>query len=489
MPNLIAARNSVMLLLILTALGCAGSKAPRGESAGGGKPLFNHVDTCFTTTTLMLPEEYRFDILFGTGDSVYIQSENRFAPAKDKNDYMTFIPLDGSSEEGWLWVNHETIAPDSNLGDGGGATMIQVKFTDGKWTTIGNKIAVDFSNVGGTWHNCLGTTTPWGTILTGEEYEPGSNAALAGLGWRDTLDIGGYKKHLNYGWVVEVDPVTKKAKQKLWQMGRFSHEGMVCMPDRKTVYMIDDYAPGIFFKFVATRENDLTSGQLYAWKQTPAGGEWIALPMQRQYLNFAREVAIRMGATFLMRPEGIVIANDGSFYISETGISQIDLSVALRLGGIPAEHLLKLDSAANVYCDKFGRILNFNPITNTMTVYLEGGSPDNTFQIHLSNPDNLSYDPSRNLLVIHEDILEPAYGRIPQYATGALRNEIYMMDLSDADPSLSDLKRFANAPAGAETTGGCWTPDHKTYFFNVQSPLPTNPPPFNRSMTVAVTGF
>jgi secreted PhoX family phosphatase len=65
-------------------------------------------------------------------------------------------------------------------------------------------------------------------------------------------------------------------------------------------------------------------------------------------------------------------------------------------------------------------------------------------------------------------------------------NEIWWLDLSIRNPKVDDLKRFMIAPAGAETAGGCFTPDYTTYFINIQHPDADNPAPFNRSVTIAV---
>ena len=82
-------------------------------------------------------------------------------------------------------------------------------------------------------------------------------------------------------------------------MGRFSHENAIMMGDGRTAYMSDDDSPkytdkkynsnsgGVFFKFVADRPRDLSSGTLYAAKATQDSGsdpnttgfsiEWIEL--------------------------------------------------------------------------------------------------------------------------------------------------------------------------------------------------------------------
>jgi uncharacterized protein len=68
-------------------------------------------------------------------------------------------------------------------------------------------------------------------------------------------------------------------------------------------------------------------------------------------------------------------------------------------------------------------------------------------------------------------------------------NELFFLDLSIENPTVDDLKRFAIAPIGAELTGGIFSPDGSTLFINVMHPNANNTPPYNKSVTVAITGF
>src|SRR5690606_37410428 len=93
---------------------------------------------------------------------------------------------------------------------------------------VTNNVPVDFGPVNGTGRNCSGTVTPWNTIVTSEETLP-------------TVDANndGYQ---DIGWHVEIDPATASIRefggtpQKLWRMGRMSHENLVVAADRKTAY-------------------------------------------------------------------------------------------------------------------------------------------------------------------------------------------------------------------------------------------------------------
>jgi len=152
---------------------------------------------------------------------------------------------------------------------------------------------LDFRPVEGTWNNCNGWISPWGTPLSSEEYPDDASA------WYDpdedaygedamTRYLGEFGNVYRYGYVVEVtDPAGDATPTKRHALGRLSHEVALVMPDERTVYLSDDWDGGVFFKFVADRPRDLTSGTLYAAKLTqdatddPATAgfdvEWIRL--------------------------------------------------------------------------------------------------------------------------------------------------------------------------------------------------------------------
>lgn len=482
---------TIALGCFLIFLGCGNN----GNSSDA-KASFEPVDTHFTGTELFIPKGgFESRILFQEGDLIFQPGgETGLALAKGKHDFLAFIPKNGASDHGVLWVNHETAVGDSLLGDGGGGSILEV-FRDSLegWKIIGRPHAIDFSPVGGTLKNCLGALTPWKTILTSEETEPKRNLNFfkdpAHPVIRDTTDIDSLPRWANYGWMVEVDVEEKKAKRKLYAMGRFMHEGNYCLEDKKTVYMMDDEAPSVFFKFVADRPGDYGEGQLYAFKMRGQGsrGDWLALPRERDSLMYARDMALKRGATIFIRMEDVELGNDGMFYITETGKDSVDLKDDILMGGKPAAWLDQYHMGDSVFHDPYGRILKFDPRSSTLTVLLEGGQAIDDESIHLSNPDNLSMDRLRNMLVIHEDINGNTEGRNPDATTWI--NEIYTLDLGNPQPQLDDLRRLVVAPSGAETTGGTWNPDYSAYFFNVQHPDTSNPAPYNRSTTVVLSGW
>ncbi|MER5766314.1 PhoX family protein, partial [Streptomyces sp. NPDC001985] len=156
----------------------------------------------------------------------------------------------------------------------------------------------------GTFNNCAGGTTPWGTTLHGEEninayFANGSSATDERYGiapgaterkWerfdrRFDATLEPHESH-RHGWVVELDPYDPgSVPRKRTALGRFKHEGAeprLTDDGRPVVYMGDDERFEYFYKFVsskrmrkgtsrAAREHNLTlldEGTLYVARLT-----------------------------------------------------------------------------------------------------------------------------------------------------------------------------------------------------------------------------
>jgi secreted PhoX family phosphatase len=156
-------------------------------------------------------------------------------------------------------------------------------------------------SIRGTLGNCSGGTTPWGTVLSGEEnfngyfVSPGTSAADKRYGltnkptarqWelddpRFNTNNAGYENEANrFGWIVEVDPFDPTSTPKKHSaLGRFKHEGanvIVAKSGRVVAYMGDDERFDYLYKFVSAgtyRDGDrahnmtlLSEGNLYVAK-------------------------------------------------------------------------------------------------------------------------------------------------------------------------------------------------------------------------------
>jgi secreted PhoX family phosphatase len=141
---------------------------------------------------------------------------------------------------------------------------------------------------------CSGQVTDWGTVLSGEEYETDVAQLEAGfpahppgkVGDAPFEDYSGYASFSRFfgegaapspygvGWMVETrvdDAEGATTAEKRLSLGRFSHELALMMPDRRTVYLTDDYRHALFGMFIADTPGDLTAGRLYA-----ARWDWVA---------------------------------------------------------------------------------------------------------------------------------------------------------------------------------------------------------------------
>ena len=137
----------------------------------------------------------------------------------------------------------------------------------------------------GTFANCAGGKTPWGTYLTAEEniddYFGGARSWAEGAADAATLDaharfpLGEHslygwehadlrfdvrrepREALRAGWIVEIDPLDPASPpRKRTALGRFSHEGantLLARDGRVAAYMGDDEKFEYVYKFV-TRE-------------------------------------------------------------------------------------------------------------------------------------------------------------------------------------------------------------------------------------------
>lgn len=152
--------------------------------------------------------------------------------------------------------------------------------------------------VKGTLGNCAGGTTPWGTILSGEENFDGYFAWAAdtaeqkryratpststSTGWEtydarfNAHDPAFVNEPNRFGYIVEIDPYDPTSTpRKHTAMGRFKHEGAnvtVAKDGRVIAYMGDDERNDYLYKFVsknkisASRKKNmtlLTEGDLY----------------------------------------------------------------------------------------------------------------------------------------------------------------------------------------------------------------------------------
>lgn len=384
--------------------------------------------------SLRIPSTHTFQMLVQSGDPYTNVADGL---TKGTFDFTGYVPIAGSSTNGYLSINHE-----SGSWPTAGVSMLNLNYnaTSQLWT-VTNNVPVDFGVVAGTGRNCSGAVTPWNTIITCEETLP-------------TADVNsdGYQ---DIGWAVEIDPAThtvmdhdyNSQPDKLWKLGRMSHENVVVDFDQKTVYEGNDENPGFIFKLVADTATKLGTGNLYVLKLNGAidaatTGSWIQVPNSTPIeCNNVRSFAASISAT-----------NFNS--VEDVEISPLDSMVYFTS-----------KSSSRVYRFKDNKTIgNTNDVVNcTVFVGNSGSEYSINYGAGAANEqwrdgnDNLTFDNEGNLYVIQD----------------GGRNHIWMVRPchTAADPK---VELFAVTPAGCEPTGMTFSPDYKFMFVSMQHPSGTN---------------
>jgi len=358
--------------------------------------------------------------------------------------------------------------------------------------------------VRGTMNNCSGGTTPWGTVLSGEEnfnqyfHATGTSPEEVryGLGegdereWR-TVDprwdatTPDYANEPNrFGWVVEVDPSRPHSTPvKHTAMGRFKHEGanvVVAANGHVVAYMGDDERFDYVYRFVsrdrfrrghgraAARHNRhlLSHGDLSVARFSGDGledgvsdgvGTWIPLTRNGrsmvpgfsvdEVLVFTRLAADAVHPTKMDRPEDVQPnLHNGRVYVACT--NNTDRGMPGKQG--PTEPNPRPEN-------KDGHIVEIVPrhgdhtarrfSWNLVLVCGEPGTAGTYFGGYdgavspIACPDNLAFDSVGNLWVATDG----------QPSSLGHSDGLYKVPLAGAERG--HVQQFLAVPTGAETCG------------------------------------
>jgi len=308
----------------------AATRAGGGTAAASGLPFEPIEPVSHLVDEFTVPAGYRWQALVRWGDPIFPDAPgfdlaNQTAEAQARqfgynNDYLDVI-ADRGGLTGVLVANHEYVNPGimfppssdpAELRRRGeiykaaqGMSVVEVERdrVGGPWRIVtggarNRRITVEtefeftgpaagsalLQTVGdptgtvvhGTLGNCAGGTTPWGTVLSGEENfngyfraAPDTAArkrygfadAATSTGW-ETWDprfdgaAPGYENESNrFGYIVEIDPQDPTSTPvKHTALGRFKHEGAnvrIAADGRAVAYMGDDERGDYLYKFVS----------------------------------------------------------------------------------------------------------------------------------------------------------------------------------------------------------------------------------------------
>ena len=390
---------------------------------------------------LNLPPGFRYDVISCTGEAM---DDGFVVPGG--HDGMAAFP--GPAGKTILVRNHELDADDFRLSAFGRGNSLLAKhgpiplYDPGRGAKPGlggtttlvydtklRKLERHFLSLAGTWLNCSGGPTPWGSWISCEETVQRA--------------VGPIEKDHGYAFEVPARAeigVTEPVP--LVAMGRFRREAVAVDPKSGTVYQTEDHFAGLLYRFLPKEPGRLSKGgRLQALKlrdraprtsnrsddppihvREPMEVEWIDLEDVESPRTDLASQGFAKGAAIFDRNEGILHAHD-AVYFCATG------------GGAKAK----------------GQVWRY--AEDRLELFIEPNQP-----AVLDNGDNLTVAPWGDLILCEDG---PGTNRI----VGVTREgRLYTLAMNVLNLS--------------ELAGTTFSPDGSTLFVNLQRP----------GMTLAISG-
>jgi len=414
---------------------------------------------------LDLPEGFQYKalstaLLGSDNDQRFTQrlSNGELVPARH-DGMAAFAGLAGITV---LVRNHELEPDHKPVVDPGGKRRYDRLGTGGTttlWVDGDRTLVRSFPSLSGTFRNCAGGPTPWGSWLSAEEcvYVPGDEDARLNDPNPKVTQRHGYLFEVDAHAEGLVDPVPIKA------MGRFYHEAVAVDPLTGTVYMTEDRSDGLLYRYrpdvLATgrkrvadmKPGDLAQGgaiealrivghpsaltQNYDRREFQAGQswsvDWVAIPVRDPDIDSENDGLLRRpkAAPTSTRAQGFALG--AAQFARNEGITYHQRSVYF--------------CATNGGREKAGQVWRLELATQRLSLVLE---PEDRYL--LDGPDNLTPAPNGDLIVCED-------GEDEDYVLGITpQGRIYHL--------------ARNAYSETEFAGACFAPDGHTLFVNCQNP-------------------